>query len=616
MTPEGRRVLRLCPVVFTLIALTGCTRLPPASQLPAGASGVAETTSIEAIVQPLRKSSDLATCRTVLQQINALRAAEPIAMTQRLDEKDAAFLRKKLSFSEEELNEIGSSSFTLLDAHHLEQCFAFHDAARSLEVDDAPAEVRAARAFAWVMRQVQLTDTKEPLVPPLPVLRRGWGTAEDRGLVFLTLLEQLDVPGCVIDFPNKAGLWLAAALVGKDVLLFDARVGFPIPGGDGRGMATLDQLRRQPEVILPRTALADEVRPDQARGARPQLICSLSALAPRMRFLEGSLRPACRVRLSCDAPGLHHAFKELLAGPASDGMTVDFLSRPGDPNGPVQVLRSFLPSEEGGSDETRWQQRQWQLTLTPWKDALPPAVRQVPENIEPGIRLRNAFEQPFLELVQTSGQPRDLLIRGRLADCVTRLVEVREGIDRHLDNLRAGPELDKELAAWCAEAERLHGDLLLARRQAATKNPANLAALEQTERQVADHWNKWDRIRQVVFSAAAVPLLREIDYFLALAKHEQAERAQARLERSAGKPEELSTTARDAWQSAAERWQRYLDGPVPSWPTAGALLNRARAMEMLGQRDAALALLESAAGNQRGWNEKTLRYAIQQLKAR
>jgi hypothetical protein len=254
--------------------------------------------------------------------------------------------------------------------------------------------------------------------------------------------------------------------------------------------------------------------------------------------------------------------------------------------------------------------------LTPW-ESLPAAVRQVPEGIEPGVRLRNTFEQPFLELVQKAGQPRDLLVRGRLSDGVTRLVEVREEVQRYMTALGDDPGLGKELAAWCAEAVRLDADVLVARRKAATaKDPPSLAALEQAERQMAAHWKNFDRIRQAVLGAAAPPLLAEIDYFLALAKHEQAERAQARLDRRGEKPAELTATARDAWQSAAERWQRSLDNPVPTWSFAGPSLGRARALEMLGQRDTALALLESAAGKHRGWNEKALRFAALQLKAR
>jgi hypothetical protein len=615
MTADGRLVLRVS-CLFALLALTGCTRLPSGSQPPGTGSGTTETTSIEAIVGPLRKKSDLPTCRTVLQQANAHLSAAPAAMTYRLEDRDAAFLRKSLFLSDDELNEISSVSFTLLDSHHLEQCFVMHDAARSLEVDDAPAEVRATAAFAWVMRQVQLSDQDKPLIPPLAVLRRGWGTAEQRGLVFLALLEQLDVSGCIVLIPGAGEAWLVGVLTGKEILLFDARTGFPVSSADGRKIATLAQLRVQPKIQVPLDSTGKVVAPQDARAAGPKLVCSLSAMAPRMRFLEESLCSTYRVRLNCDVHRLYRMFKEFADGAGPESIPVGFLSRSNDPDQPVQVLRGFLAPEEGGSDDSRWRNRQWQLTLTPWA-ALPPPVRQVPENIEPGIRLRNVFEQPFLDLIQTSGQPRDLLIRGRLAECVTRLVEIREENQRHLTVLRDEPNLDKELAAWSADAERLHGDLLLARRQAAAvNNPANLAALEQAERQMKAHWEKWDRVREVVLRVGAVPLAREIDYFLALAKHEQAERAQARLERRAEKPAELAASARESWQSAAERWLQYLDNPVPSWPTAGAFLNRARAMEMLGDRDAARSLLEAAAANERGWNEKALRHAIQQIQVR
>ncbi len=611
MTAGGQPVSRTCVVVLSILALAGCTRLPSGSQTPSGTGGqTAETSSIETIVAPLRKAPDLANCRTVLQQVNAHLSAVPADMPQHLDETEAASLRQSFQLADEELAEIGSLSFTLLDGHHLEQCLVLSDAARSLEVYSAPPEVRAAAAFAWTMRQVQLLDEEEELVPPLAVLRRGWGTSTQRGLVFLAMLEQLDVPGCVIVLPGARQPWLVGALAGKQVMLFDPRLGFPLPGAAGRGIATLAQLRERPDLLAPLAGLGYDVAPAQVRDARPLLLCSLSALAPRMRLLQQSLGDASRVRFACDVPGLHRQFKAALTGPGMEEPAVRFLPGAGNPLAPVRLLRAFLNSEEGGADDTRWRQRRWELTLTPW-DALPPVVRKVPENIEPGVRLRNLFEQPFLEMIQKAGQPRDLLIRGRLADSVARLVEGREEVQRYVGALSDESGLSKDLAVWCAEAERLHGDLLLARRQAAN-NPANQAALEQAEQQMAAHWKKWDRIRQAVLGAAATPLVREIDYFLALAKHEQAERAQARVDLRA----EPAPAAREAWESAAERWQRSLDHPVSAWSIPGACLNRAQALEMLGQRDTALTLLESAAGKQPGWNEKALRYAIQQMKAR
>ena len=43
--------------------------------------------------------------------------------------------------------------------------------------------------------------------------------------------------------------WLCAALVGGQTYLFDARVGLPVPGPDGQGVATLNQALADPAIL-------------------------------------------------------------------------------------------------------------------------------------------------------------------------------------------------------------------------------------------------------------------------------------------------------------------------------------------------------------------------------
>src|SRR5207253_3186519 len=102
----------------------------------------------------------------------------------------------------EELAEAGSATFTVLDAPYLDQCFLFGDAARALEVDRADPLGRATAAFAWTLRQVGLRQSQGPAAPPAFVLRRGYGSARERGLVFLALLQQFGIHGCQVVVPD------------------------------------------------------------------------------------------------------------------------------------------------------------------------------------------------------------------------------------------------------------------------------------------------------------------------------------------------------------------------------------------------------------------------------
>src|SRR5262249_141879 len=163
-----------------------------------------------------------------------------------------------------------------------------------------PKLMQAELAFQWVMRQVTLQQRGDELLSPHLVLHGGQGTAHERALVFLALLHQLNLDGCMIavpgDAPDQLRFCLPAVLMADaDASAFslsEPRLGLPLPGPGGKGVATLAQLREQPELLGPLTADKDapyDVTPEQARRAEVYLVCPLSALAPRMKFLEDLL---------------------------------------------------------------------------------------------------------------------------------------------------------------------------------------------------------------------------------------------------------------------------------------------------------------------------------------
>ena len=73
---------------------------------------------------------------------------------------------------------------------------------------------RARLAFDWVVRQVTLKErarqvrynTQDDMLrPPQFVLQLGSGTAQERTLVFLALLQQLGIDCCMIACPGEKG---------------------------------------------------------------------------------------------------------------------------------------------------------------------------------------------------------------------------------------------------------------------------------------------------------------------------------------------------------------------------------------------------------------------------
>ena len=145
----------------------------------------------------------MSACRAALQQINVALGNRPA--TRRppaLDPKRRERLQKMFGLSDDEMNEVAAESYTLLDGWRLDEAFLLRDAATHVlepeeEGGDLPALSpleRASAAFAWTVREVRLADPTDPGgVPPQFVLRRASGTALERSLVFLDLLEQLGV---------------------------------------------------------------------------------------------------------------------------------------------------------------------------------------------------------------------------------------------------------------------------------------------------------------------------------------------------------------------------------------------------------------------------------------
>ena len=603
--------------LFLSVLAAGCTRLPPPCDPPRILTG-RETGGFEGIADTFRRSTDLAACRGALQQLNADLARRPHLKPPALGDQEQRFLREQLQCTDDEIDEIASNSFTLLDGHYLEQCFLLRDAAQALPAGKAETRIQA--AFAWVTRQVRLVDGQTEPSPAAHVLRRGWGSDRDRVVVFLALLDQLDVLGCMVAVADKNALypWLPGAVVGKDVLLFDTRLGGPLPGPDNQGYLTLAALRRQPDVVRQLSVYNYDVTPEQAARLEVHVVSPLSALSPRMHKLQHLLNFS-GVQLAQNPVARLASLRKTVQALPGAPMEVRFWSGR-DWAAPGRLLRSFLPPEEGGADATRERQRKYELSLTSLS-ALPRRVEALSEKTELGARMRDQFEQPFIDFMQRAGEPRDLLLRGRYDEAVQRLIQKRDEIDQLRGALRQQPELEVVFNEWCARAELAQQELLVAQQRAEKQRTAETGlALEKAKDQMNQSWLAWVKQpasgpdwqrhpRRFLLGTSQAPIAVEAAYLLALAKLEQAEQVQA-----AETGKQASAAVDRAWQAALEWWQKYLDDDPPTATRVAAQLGRARALEGLGRRDAAIAGLEGVQAE--GWNKAAVRYRIDRLKTR
>jgi hypothetical protein len=580
-------------------------------------SGPAQTneSGVELARQGLSRQTDLNACRSALQQINGelseKQATRPPALTN--EQKDR--LRENLSLDKEEMSEIESSHFTRLDNQHLFGCFLMRDAANALAVKGVRGQAggqavrekpldQAVRAFAWVMREVRLLPDDGEASPPCFVIRRGWGTALERALIFLALLEQLgdaDAPqpellGFLLQVPDAKGemrLWACGVVVGdKDVYLFDPYLGLPLPGPNGDGVATLAQAREKAE-ILAQLNIDDKLRypvtQEQVRAAQAWLVCPLSALSPRMRYLqEKLLAPAVRVRVASDAAKDAERIKAASEAGATKPMSVQA------PKGLCTLLRRFLTADEGGTDTTN-RQAVFMRDLVPWT-ALPTVFETEPLLTQKsilGIQARFLFASSFVAPMMEAGQPRDLLLRGRYGSAVEKLVAESAMWRSTLEQRANSPDLGAQFRAWLDEVAHAYATLV--------KPKSSAQEREQADKQIQKLWN--DRssypVRLLINGAAATARNPEVAYQLCLCDQEQAEQIQARLDLQAQSGVQQYAqdveNAQKAWRNAVEHWKRFEEDYAKHPDAAAARRLRGWAEAMLGDHPDAIASWKNVA---------------------
>jgi hypothetical protein len=585
--------------------------------------------SSDTIRDNLRRAIDLDDYRSLVQLLNTYVEQGGAKCQRTLASADRDLLGRQFHLEPDELAEIDRPNFTTLDAHHLEFSFLLRDALRSLHTERLSPLDQATASFAWVMRQIRQVDRTGDSVPPEFVLRRGSGTAQERALVFLALLEQLGIDSCMVAIPGgargDAGLryWVAGALIGKSIYLFDTRLGLPLPGSKGQGVATLAQVRQDPSVLqqlMVDPKLPYDVTTEQARQTELQIACSLSALAPRLRLLEEALSGSDTMHLSVDARGLWQRFEAACKEPGLSGTRLRVWNLPGDPNTPIRVLRGFLPPQEGGTDKTQREELS-KRELVPWS-AYPRPLLQIRGPV--GDATAGLFRMPFISfsldtklsnqllqlwmpaLAQASSggngggagmsrrpsdvlvrerMPRDLVLRGRLEEATPLLVAMRAELQHQKTLVNQVADLQPQLEEWCERAKVVSQTRLVVQERARrAKNPEEAASEMAAADEQLNQLNKSFPVSVVIQAAAAEPMSDAVTYLLALCKHEQAERVQTRVAASA-------KGAENAWRSAVDWWSNYLsDFPRGSgMPAARGHL--ARAKLALEQRAEAAALL-------------------------
>jgi hypothetical protein len=597
----------------------------------------------------LAKANHAAACRSGLQQLNVRLSHHPERRPDPLTEEQRQRLHDQFGFGPDELAEVEGAPFTQLDAHHVEVCFLLHDVVRSLDVSGLSQPEQAAAAFAWVMRQVRPVERDEDLLAPEFVLHCGWGTARQRALLFVNLLDQLGIPGCVLaagDEKEPLHPWACGALTTlpggtKDVLLFDPRLGLPlpgpkaatpelaaafrlalpVPGTEDRQPVSLATLRRQPDLLDALTAddkHSYDVTRGQLEGSHIYLVGMLSALAPRMKYLEEDL-PAVRagVRLACDPSAALATWKGMAAGLGGTPPEVRFWKEA------ARAEIAFWPPEEGGNDRAGRQRLRLRDLIV--RQALPPQLDELEG--EPGNRIQAVFQGAFLSDVLLPDKPPDLLLHGQFDDAARALVQSRDQLREEKGRLAAAVGLDEKIGTWRHAIYEAQANVSRAQRAAARDSAAH-GALDDARAQLDHVWKEGEEALSILLQGRIAEVqLPDVTYLLALCKQEQAERLELQLQqarRSGRSVSEADTqAAREAWADASSWWDQYAGDlaataaglaqlPRRSGPAAARLLH-ARAHQALGERDQAERLLRDPTGLT-GLEQTARLYLARQLK--
>src|SRR5439155_27166267 len=168
----------------------------------------------------------------------------------------------------------------------------------------------------------------------------------------------------------------------------------------------------------------------------------------------------------------------------------------------VRLLRGFVAPEQGGTAKSPKRLLRFYFSLAPW-DALPSEIRDLPPNVDPGLRLRMAFQGAFIEFAMSPQTPRDQLLRGRFDEATTRSVETMDRARQEEARARAEPQLREAVEEWLTAAKTAQAELLRAQSEAARGSAQAQVNLQKAEARVKQLWDRSGRVLLLIQAAGA-----------------------------------------------------------------------------------------------------------------
>ena len=568
------RTALLLPFVIGLglIVAAGCTRTPTKGPNNLKTkNGAAREDILKPALDLIRQATGVEHYKDALHLVNTHLSRDGAKKVAQYPPDRKQALQKLCRLTDEEMEEVDAIIFRPLDSHYLEGCFLFRDAARWLEIANLPPIDQTRLCFRWVMRRCLLHEQDDEWLPTARILRRGFGGGRDRALVFLTLLRQFQIEGCLIAPPGPPSDPTTPLLVGvvlnhngkTEIFLFDPRVGQPIFNSDGKTVATLDQVRARPELLKPAAISADLIPKLEVYQFTP-----LGAISARMQYLQEVLAFQDRVVLFQDALKVSAA---LSAAAGREALVWNFPASAKDPTtpSPTRALRLFLPVEEGGIDKTGRLKR-FEFQQIPW----PHIVQKFQEM---GV-YQDIFEQAQENLRRHTTvlfntfylQPEEYFLRGQFDATLKRIDRIRTVLETE-EAAKPLEESDfaNRLEEWRLRVQDAYKAWLVRKEP---DGPAKVNALWNEDQYLLNllqldseiPLRKFEKrmLSLILLHACREPLGKQVSYLVAACWHEKAAQLQAHhdfVESSGKEASIVKQRAKDAWANARAAWSKYLD---------------------------------------------------------
>ncbi len=544
---------------FTLILVVGCRNgTAPDVVVDTKKTSRAGDDKVAFALEAFRQGGDQARYRDALTMLSPSLGSADNAARFTLKPEQRKSLEADAKLTPAEIQELDATFFRPMDAAHVDAAALFRDAARALEIPGLGELDQAEFAFDWVARRVLLFEQRQEGLPPAYVLRAGYGSATDRGLVFLALLHQFKLDGCLFVAPEMRDVPLVGVLIQKNLYLFDTRLGQPVPGPGGKSTATWAEAVKQPEMLKNSKLSAEQIAKLEARLAIP-----LESLAPRMKYLE-SLLQGDESHVGGDRLAVSHDIEREVRDLEAAGGGKVGLWTPA-----LRIARQFESVENGGLDQTRRADR-FAINLIPSAQVIKRyqelrIYRELPTLAQP--MFVDKMTAPLFELYHR--QPGEMLIRGRYEALPRRLDRIRTVVeDADAANPNEEKELIKQAAAWRERVNAAYGAFIRkdpdgeAKVKAIWEEDHYLLYLMQPELEEAPRGVTKTVLSRLILAAVREPLAARVNWLFASLSQDKAERAQETLlaQKEAGKETKAATaSARNAWLNARSAWTKYLD---------------------------------------------------------